>query len=148
MLLIDSETPIASNQQPNANTANHAPWSHLAQRQGDGWEKPANSADHDCHLMVQVMESWFLADRDTLKTFFGTGFKEHKLPPANRSIETIAKSDLYRALHEATADCKAKSPYNKANHSFKLLAAINPQKLAAASDWARRFIDELKRKMD
>jgi hypothetical protein len=70
MLLVDSEEPVSV----------ASPWDHLLQRKGDQWEKPPGSADDDCHFMVQCMESWFLADRDTLRTFFGQGYQANALP--------------------------------------------------------------------
>lgn len=148
MLLVDSEAPVAATSQQGDDASKWLPWPHLKQRVGDGWDKPQVSHDTDCHLMVQLMESWFLADRDALKAFFGNGFKENQLPAAQRAIEGIAKADVYAALQNATADCKTKAPYGKGEHSFKILARISPAKVIAASPWANRFIIELKRKMD
>jgi hypothetical protein len=149
MLLVDSEVPVApEHQQPKDQPAQWQPWQHLKARVGDGWDKPANALDTDCHLMVQVMESWFLVDRETLRTFFGQGFRENALPAANRPIEGVAKDDVYRALKQATGDCKTKAEYGKGEHSFKLLVSIDPAKVIAASPWARRFVDELKKKID
>jgi hypothetical protein len=148
MLLVDSEAAVSADHQKGDDRSKWLPWSHLEQRKGDGWTKPNGSADTDCHLMVQVMESWFLADRDILKTFFGNRFRENKLPAATRSIEDADKDEVYRALKDATDDCKTKSSYGKGEHSFKLLAKIDPAKILGASRWARRFIDELKVKLD
>lgn len=147
MLLVDSEAAISSGCQ-NGEPENWSPWAHLKQRPGDGWDKPNKAQERDCHLMVQVMESWFLADRETLKSFFGQYFKENQLPPATRAVEDVPKDDVYRALQNATADCKTKAPYGKGEHSFKLLAAIDPAKIVDALPWAKRFITELKKKMD
>jgi len=145
VLLVDSEAPVApEHQQPNDHPAQWQPWQHLMAR--DNWAKPANALDTDCHLMVQVMESWFLADRETLKAFFGPCFRENALPVANRSIEDLTKDEVYSALKQATRDCK-KGEYCKGEHSFKLLAKIEPDKVVAASPWAQRFVDELKKKM-
>lgn len=94
------------------------------------------------------MESWFLADRDALKAFFGCGFKDSQLPATTRDIEKITKEEVYRALQLATANCKTKAIYGKGDHSFKLLALIDPAKVACSSHWAARFIDELKKKND
>lgn len=148
MLLVDSETPVSEAYQQGHDPAQWLPWSHLKQRKGDGWNKPTGSDDTDCHLMVQVMESWFLADRATLKAFFGDGFKENQLPAPTRSIEGVMKEDLYRALGRATAACKTKAPYGKGEHSFKLLTNIDATKVATASPWAKRFIVELKKKLN
>ncbi len=148
MLLVDSEAAVSGDHRQGDDPSKWLPWSHLGQRDGDNWNKPNGSMDTDCHLMVQVMESWFLADRDSLKTFFGNGFKENKLPAATRSIEDADKADVYRALKDATDDCKTKSCYGKGEHSFKLLARIDPARIAVASLWAQRFIDELKARLD
>lgn len=62
MLLVDSEAPISNECQQGDDKSKWLPWRHLKERDGDGWEKPERSDDDDCHLMVQVMESCFLAD--------------------------------------------------------------------------------------
>ena len=148
MLLVDSEAAVSEDHRQGDDPCGWLPWSHLEQREGDGWIKPDGSADSDCHLMVQVMESWFLADRDSLKSFFGDGFKENNLPAATRPVEDVGKVEVYRALKDATDDCKTKSSYDKAEHSFDLLARIDPARVAGASRWTRRFIDQLKVKWD
>ncbi len=148
MLLVDSEGPVAAHCQQPANEPQHwKPWTHLKQRQGDNWDKPSGSQDMDCHLMVQCMETWFLADRATLATFFGQGFRENDLPAAANAIEAVAKTQVYDALKHATRDCKTKDAYGKGEHSFKLLKEISPEKVMEASPWAKRFIDAIKKKM-
>lgn len=147
VLLVDSEAPVTpEHRQPKDQPAQWQPWQHLKAR--DGWDKPANALDSDCHLMVQVMENWFLADRETLKAFFGQGFRESALPAADRPIEDVTKDEVYRAVKLATQGCKTKGEYVKGEHSFKLLAKTDPAKVMAASPWARRFVEELKKKMD
>lgn len=147
ILLVDSEDAvIAQNQhgQPDS----WRPWAHLKARVDDGWDKPDDTADTQCHLMVQVMESWFLADPDALKKFFGPGFKENALPADNNAVESIAKQQIYGVLQQVSSNCKTKATYGKGEHSFKLLAMIDPAKVTQASPWAKRFVDELRRKMD
>ena len=109
-------------------------------------DKPDNAGERHCHLMVECMESWFLADRETLKSFFGQGFDDGQLPAKARPFEAIAKLDIYKALERATHNCKTKSQYGKGENSFKLLAEISPEKVAAESTWAARFVAELKKK--
>lgn len=146
VLLVDSEVAVAAaHQQGHSDT--WQPWLHLKNRPGDGWDKPAIAPDTDCHLMVQCMESWLIADRATLKSFFGQGFKENQLPAGANALEQVSKADVYTSLAKATRDCKTKPTYGKGEHSFKLLAAINPVSVTSASPWAMRFIDELKKKM-
>ena len=67
LLLVDSEAPVAFAAQLGDATVKDVrsqwlPWLHLLHRPGDGWEKPAGAQDMQCHLMVQCMESWLLAD--------------------------------------------------------------------------------------
>lgn len=146
MLLVDSEGPVAAQHEPDG-TETLKPWLHLAQRVGDGWAKPVNAGDEHCHLMAQCMESWILADRATLKSFFDPGFKPSALPSAANPVEGVAKTEVYHALAIATKDCKTKEPYSKGVHSFKLLALIDPSKVTAASPWAKRFVEEAARQM-
>ncbi len=141
-LLVDSEAPVAL-EHMSGNPENWQPWNHLRQRESNGWQRPVASSDTDCHLMVQVMESWFLADKSTLASFFGQGFRGTALP-AHGSIETISKESVYQSLKNATRDCKTKASYGKGAHSFKILAYIDPDKVRSASPWAKRFIDTLR----
>jgi hypothetical protein len=146
MLLVDSESPVNQNCYQEKDPAKWDPWQHLTARQGDGWTKPDNTSVTDCHFMVQCMETWFLADRKILVCFYGNGFNEKALPANKRSLETIDKQQVYQSLENATKNCKKKGKYNKGDHSFRLLASINPVLVAESSPWAKRFIDELKKK--
>ncbi len=57
VLLVDAEGPVT---QP--------PWEHLQDR--DHWLTQGIPDDH-CHLMVQTMEAWLVADLDALRRFYG-----------------------------------------------------------------------------
>lgn len=139
MLLVDSESPVIANNKDK-------PWAHLAAR--DQWATPTAANDAHCHLMVQCMESWFLADRATLQAFFGQGFQAAALSAENRPIEAIAKAEVYESLANATKDCKTKARYGKGEHSFELLGRVDPAKVTTASPWAERFVDNLKKAMN
>lgn len=148
LLLVDSESAVAPVAQPGnataaADRAAWRPWLHLKQRVGDGWAMPEGSEDGQCHLMVQCMESWLLADREALAGFFGQGFKPTALPASTRPLEGLDKAAVYQALTKATDDCKTKAAYGKGDHSFKLLGLIDPAKVFNASPWAQRFIETL-----
>ncbi len=132
MLLIDSEECVSTS----------SPWEYLANRSEDKFTIPQNSSDGYCHLMVVCMESWFLADKEALASFFGQGFNPNALPQ-NTDIEAISKKDIFNGLQRATSHCQTKAPYGKGEHSFKILALISPDRVSNASPWAKRFLDKL-----
>ena len=129
MLLVDSEAPVTS----------QGPWQHLKVR--DGWERPDGATDEQCHLMVQVMESWFLADADTLSSFYGQGFRRQALPQ-NPNVEDVLKQDVLAGLAQATRDT-GKGIYNKGADSFAILEKLDPAKVRSASPYADRLISAL-----
>ena len=65
LLLVDAEDAIA---------AGHTTWQHLKARPSDDWNRPAGAGDDRAFLMVQVMETWFLADLTALRQYFGPHF--------------------------------------------------------------------------
>ncbi|WP_221620364.1 MULTISPECIES: DUF4276 family protein [unclassified Desulfovibrio] len=137
-LLVDSEDSVdAENTQK--------PWLHLAARTEDRWSQPEGATHEQCHLMVVCMESWFLADRQALEKFFGQRFKASALPAPDRAIEGISKQQVHDALAKATSHCKTKAPYGKGEHSFKLLAMLNPGNVTSASAWAQRLVEGLQK---
>ena len=129
MLLVDAEEAVTADD----------PWQHLKSR--DGWDRPSGATDEQCHLMVQVMESWFLADKDALQAYFGQGFRMSSLP-ANPKIEQIPKQDVERGLDGATQGTR-KGRYNKGAHSFEILERIDPAKVGNGSCHAERFVQAL-----
>ena len=132
VLLVDSEAAVASGD---------SPWEHLKKR--DKWTRPSVAEDDSAQLMVQCMEAWFVADRQSLGAYFGKDFKAATLPK-REDVEAIAKDDLLRTLKQATMPC-SKGTYNKGRHSFELLGCLDPSKVLDSSCHARRLIDALKR---
>ena len=128
ILLVDSEAPV---KQP--------PWEHLKSR--DNWDSPGVDDTH-CYLMVQVMEAWFMADIDTLKTFYGQGFKENAIPK-NINVETIEKDSLEPSLKAASRDTKSKGEYQKIQHASKLLEMLDVDKVRKASSECDRMFATL-----
>ena len=132
MLLVDSETAVS---QP--------PWEHLKSR--DDWKRPSGAKDEQAHLMVQVMESWFLADPKVLADHFGKKFHEISLSPGTK-IEEIAKEKVYDLLKSATRDCGKDKVYDekaKGKHSFDILGKLDPGKVRKASPHAERLLQAL-----
>jgi hypothetical protein len=125
-LLVDAEGPVRANN----------PEEHLLAR--DGWKLPALGG-HRVFLMVQAMEAWFLADRDTLSAFYDGGFLANSLPGSPINIEAVLKDDLEPKLKHASRQTKTKGEYHKTRHGFALLALIDPQKVEDASPHAASF---------
>ena len=88
------------------------------------------------------MESWFLADRQTLELFYRQGFQGSALP-ADPNIEGIAKRDVLAGLNQATRNT-SKGRYSKGRHSFDLLRELNPDKVTKASPYTHRFVEYLR----
>ena len=91
--------------------------------------------------MVQVMESWFLADKEALRAFYGRGFRRKALPQRH-DIEKISKQDVFNGLKNATKGT-SKGRYNKGSHSFAILAMIDPKKVMDASRHAKQLVTML-----
>ena len=130
MLLVDAERPVGG----------ASPWIHLRNR--DGWDRPNGAGDEHCHLMVQVMESWFLADRPALVWFYGQGFQENALPGTS-SIEHISKADVLNGLARATRN-SSKGSYDKGSHSFEILGRIDPSVVESVAPFAKHLLDVLR----
>lgn len=132
ILLVDSEEPVTT-----------LPWQHLKDRSGDNWPCPKNASEDQAHLMVQVMESWFLADKQVLNDYYGQEFLANSLP-GQPKIELIAKKDVFNALQHASKKTQ-KGEYHKTRHGFDLLALINPTRVRTASNHADRLLLVLER---
>ena len=140
LLLVDSECAINGQYESGENWN---PWAHLKEREGDKWTKPNGVEDICCHLMVECMENWFLADKATLKSFFGKGFDEKKLSNVSQDVEKVSKARVYDLL-KLSSKKSSKGEYGKGAHSFKLLGLVDPNKVIRSSKWAARFINKLK----
>lgn len=119
----------------------NCPWVHL--KNLDDWDRPAGAEDEQCFLMAQIMESWFLADRDALARYYGDGYLESALP-GNPQIEKIPKEKVLKGLKQASRRTQ-KGSYNKGRHSFVLLAAIDPGMVRRAAPCADRLFSILNR---
>lgn len=96
-----------------------------------------DAGDDQAFMMVQAMETWFLADRDLLKRYFGAKFRENALKQWPK-LEGVPKRTVLSALESATANCAKR--YAKGKVSFELLALVDPTLVEAACPHApRRF---------
>lgn len=93
--------------------------------------------------MVQLMEAWFLADKESLQSYFGDKFNSKALP-ARKDIEKVDKDEVQRSLKNASRS-SAKGRYDKKLHSYEILGIIEPSKVERASTHAARLFDKLRK---
>jgi len=134
-ILVDSDTPVA--------TTTDA-WQAVAQFNGCG-PRPAGAAADSAHMMVQVMESWIVADPANLKRFYGQNFNPGQLA-VNPDIEQVPKDDILNGLKDATKNSKS-GEYHKTRHGFDLIMQTDPKKLRARSFRAAQFLDYVRAKV-
>lgn len=128
VLLVDAEEVVAID-----------PISHL--RQHDNWQPPGGTEERQVHLMVVIMEAWFMADKQGLATYYGQGFHTGSLP-ARSNVEDIPKADIEQGLEQATRHTK-KGPYHKTRHAPDLLETIDPDLVKQSAPHCQRLFDVL-----
>ncbi len=115
-MLIDSEDPVEDLKKT---------WDHLKTR--DQWDKPEGVDDNQVLLMTTCMETWIVADRETLKSHYGHQLRENSLPPLHE-LEHRNRHEVHQKLVTATKECT--NAYKKGKRSFELLGYLNPEVLA------------------
>jgi hypothetical protein len=74
--------------------------------------------------MLEMMESWFHADKDAVALYYKSGFGKNAMK-SNPKVEEISKQDLIEGLKAATKET-AKGKYHKTKHAPALLELIHP----------------------
>ena len=133
VLLVDAEKAVGNN----------TPHAHLKTR--DNWDL-AFAAEDMVHLMVQVMETWIVADPDTLAKYYGSGFRKNALP-ATVNLETISKASIMDALKQATRSTP-KGAYHKIRHASDILQRIDQQQVRERCPACDRLFVTLERWID
>jgi len=127
ILLVDAEGPVMM-----------TPWAHLAAR--DGWDT-SGVTDDVCHLMVQTVEAWLVADPNALAAYYGQGFRGNVLP-RRHDVEDIPKVDLLPALARAS-ERTSKGPYRKIQHCADLLKLLDVAAVRGRAHHCARLFDTI-----
>ena len=98
------------------------------------------------HLMVQMMETWIVADPDALKAYYGQGFRANTLP-RHQNLEEVSKRNIEQALDRATHGTQ-KEEYHKIKHAKDLLQRIDPMTVREKCPHCERLFDTLLRLID
>jgi len=131
VLLVDSEGPVAT-----------TPWLHLLGR--DNWSAQGAHDDH-CHLMVQAMEAWLVADPSALEEYYGQGFNANPIPGVG-NVETIPKASLVPILETATQQTQ-KGQYRKIQHGADLLSRVDTEIVRGKAPHCDRMFTTLTTKL-
>lgn len=141
IILVDSEDPVLrTDVTPNSSIG----WDHLFTR--DQWSRPTDANNNQAQMMTTCMESWIMADHSALKIFYGSRLHDSALFPIH-DLERRLRYDVQEHLIHATADCGNGKGYKKGEHSFKLLASLDPEVLSRHLPHFHRFRQTLDEKL-
>lgn len=135
--LIDSDDEVSEGDTPKSFLQ--------SQEKSKNWEWK-NVDDEQCQLMVQIMESWFLADIETLKSYYEQKFNSKAIPKTN-DVEKVAKTDVEKSLNRATKDTK-KGVYHKIRHGAELLSRIDVEIIKQRANHCQRIFQTIEEKID
>lgn len=127
ILLLDSEKPVSEEA-----------WKHLSIY--DRWKLTDGDNEH-CHLMVEMMESWFIADIEALERYYGSNFHSNAIP-RNPNVEKVSKRDVKTSLKKATQDT-GKGEYHKTKHAPQILSLLDASKVRSAAPHCDRLFTTL-----
>jgi len=127
ILLVDAEAAVKS-----------PPRAHLKAR--DNWDLGGVPEEH-VHLMAQIMETWFVADPENVKAYYGKDFNEGALPK-HAQLESVSKSEIATGLEKATQNTK-KGRYHKIKHGSDLLARVSPDTVKPKCPHCKRLFDSV-----
>jgi Domain of unknown function (DUF4276) len=115
---IDSEEPMADVEES---------WQHLANvNMVAKWTKPEGASDDQVLFMTTCMETYIVADRATLKKYYGSKLQQSALPP-QQNLEQRSRQQVQEKLVEATRNCS--NAYAKGKRSFDILGKLTPAAL-------------------
>jgi hypothetical protein len=117
-MLIDSEEPVAEIEEA---------WTHLQNvKTVTKWKKPKAATDEQVLFMSTCMETWVIADRESLRKHYGSKLQNSAMPPL-ANLETRDRHYIQDALTHATRNCS--NAYTKGKRSFEILAKLTPEVL-------------------
>lgn len=127
LLLVDSEGSVPPSSSPRQYLKDTKNWN-LDRLDGD-----------QCHLMVQMMEAWFISDIVALRKIYKQELKENLIPKSPVEEVNDPKSILKRATS---------GKYQEIQHVRELLKTINVKTVRAASPHCDRLFKALIKKME
>jgi hypothetical protein len=102
----------------------------------DSYEYPPKGVSGYRHFMVQLMETWLVADWDTLISYFGVG---DVMKPV--AVEQLSKDKVF-ALLKLLAERRGK-PYRKVNDGARLLARVKLESVRVNTGYCNRLCKQI-----
>lgn len=133
VLLVDSDGPVQS-----------GILQHLLAR--GGWNLSGMVGEDQCHLMVQVVEAWLVADLTALQHYYGQRFNATSIPK-NPNVEELDRDTLYSSLKAATRMTQ-KGEYHKIQHGPELLKRVDVSKVRGAAPHCERLLATLEKRIN
>ena len=87
------------------------------------------------------METWIVADPDTLQRYYGQNFARNALPRTD-NLELVEKATVADALRRATQRT-TKGEYHKIDHASDLLKLIDVTTVCRRCEHCERLFDVL-----
>lgn len=123
---IDAEEPMKDTEQA---------WSHLTSVETvPKWQRPAGAVDEQVLFMTTCMETWIVADPETLRANYGQKFLANRLPGVE-GLEARGRHEVQEKLARASEE--GKNAFAKGKRSFDVLEKINPAKLEVLPSFKR-----------
>ncbi len=94
--------------------------------------------------MVELMESWFLADPEALASYYG--FSGAKIRQTS-NVERVPKSEVLKRLKDATRRT-SKGEYNKVTHAPDLLMRLDPVRVKQRAENCRKLFEAIAARID
>ena len=133
---IDSEEPIKNDIEKT--------WEYIGQLKDiKNFSKPEGANDDQVLFMTTCMETWIIADIETLKDYYGDKLNTNPLNPKSKTLESMVRGQALEAIQKATLNCN--NPFKKGIESYKIIGELNPSSLAIRlPSFARvqRILDE------
>ena len=102
------------------------------------WEL-SSPTDGQCHLMAQVMESWFLADPAALERFYGQGLRARQIPK-RQNVEEVPKAEVMTVLETPTAT-RRRASTTRTSTGRCILESLDPQRVRARAPHCDRLFE-------
>jgi hypothetical protein len=95
--------------------------------------------------MVELMQAWFLADREVLGRYYGAGFLPNAIGDT-ADVERVPKTEVLNRLRRATRNT-GKGEYHKVKHAPYLLERLDGTEVRDRARYCRQLFEAVMAKL-